>query len=106
MTAQRNARPSSRECGKIGEARAPFHVVARGKPPVGRSRSPKVEAVQDGGISIELINGPFLFGLKATPDLVFSDYQQRIGLQTVYQPSIIDRSLPSPYLDWLSRRNC
>jgi hypothetical protein len=29
------------------------------------SRSPKrVEAVQGGGPSIELINGPFLFGLK------------------------------------------
>jgi hypothetical protein len=27
-----------------------------------------VEAVQDGRIYIELINGPFLFGLKATPD--------------------------------------
>ncbi len=27
-----------------------------------------VEAVQEGRIYIELINGPFLFGLKATPD--------------------------------------
>jgi hypothetical protein len=27
-----------------------------------------VEAVQDGRIFIELINGPFLFDLKATPD--------------------------------------
>jgi hypothetical protein len=27
-----------------------------------------VEAVQDGRIYVELINGPFLFGLKATPD--------------------------------------
>jgi hypothetical protein len=27
-----------------------------------------VEAVQDGRIYIELVNGPFLFGLKATPD--------------------------------------
>ena len=27
-----------------------------------------MEAVQDGRIYIELVNGPFLFGLKATPD--------------------------------------
>jgi hypothetical protein len=60
MTAQRNARPSCRECEKISEARAPFRVVARGKPPVSRSRSPiRLKPVQDGGISIELIKGRF-----------------------------------------------
>jgi hypothetical protein len=35
-------------------------------------------AVQDGRIYIELINGPFLFGLKATPDEFLADLDRAI----------------------------
>jgi hypothetical protein len=38
-----------------------------------------VEAIQDGRIYIELINGPFLFGLKATPDEFVAGLDLAIG---------------------------